>query len=304
MNNMKVEFTITGKIILSPLWLLTKLPIRLLYYLSDFLFLLTYHIVRYRRNIVYQNISKAFVEKSRKEKRAIVRKFYHYLCDYFIESIYMINMDIKECNKRYSFENPEIIKDLYAQKRNIILATSHFGNWEWASNLSQNISYKILGIYKPLSNKLFNKLFIHLRGKYGSIPVPMNHTLRILNDYLKKGKFFALYLVSDQRPSPEDIHYWTYFMNQETPVITGTERLARKYNLAVVFLEIDRVKRGYYKIAYRLISEDPRNEAQNEITEKYIRKVEEMITKRPELWLWSHNRWKYLPEEYKPIAAS
>jgi len=212
----------------------------------------------------------------------------------------MINMDLEECNRRYSFENPEVIERLSADKKNIILATSHFGNWEWASNLSVHIPYEILGIYRPLSNKIFDRLFIHIRGKYGSLPFPMSKTLRVVKDYLNNEKLFALYLVSDQRPGLEDLSFWTNFLNQETPVITGTERLAKKYNLAVVFLEIDRIKRGYYKIYYRLITDNPKLEVPNGINEKYIRKVEEMIYSKPELWLWSHNRWKYTPEEYKP----
>jgi Kdo2-lipid IVA lauroyltransferase/acyltransferase len=297
---MKVVLTFKDKVILFPLWLLTKLPLRLLYFISDILFLITYYVVRYRRKIVFQNIGKSFPDKSEIERKIIIRKFYHYLCDYFIESIYMINMNLEECNKRYTFENPEVIERLYVKKKNIILATSHFGNWEWASNLSVHIPYEILGIYKPLSNKLFDRLFIHIRGKYGSLPVAMNKTLRVVMDYLSNEKPFALYLVSDQRPSPEDLSFWTNFLNQETPIITGTDRLAKKYDLAVVFLEIDRVKRGYYKIHYRLITDNPKTEAPNSINEKYIRTVEQMILKRPELWLWSHNRWKYNPQDYKP----
>jgi KDO2-lipid IV(A) lauroyltransferase len=297
---MKAVLTLKDKIILFPLWLLTKLPLWLLFFISDFLFLLTYYIVRYRRKIVYENISKSFPDKSDSEKRVIIRNFYHYLCDYFIESIYMINMNLEECNKRYSFENPEIIERLFSQKKNIILATSHYGNWEWASNLSVHIPYAILGIYKPLSNKIFDRLFIHIRGKYGSLPVPMNKTLRVVKEYLESGKSFALYLVSDQRPSPEDISFWTNFLNRETPVITGIDRLAKKYDLAVVFLEVHRVKRGYYKIYYRLLTDNPKLESTNAINEKYIRTVEHMVLEKPELWLWSHNRWKYSPQEYKP----
>jgi Kdo2-lipid IVA lauroyltransferase/acyltransferase len=216
----------------------------------------------------------------------------------------MINMDLEECNRRYSFENPEIIRRLSEQKKNIILATSHYGNWEWASNLCVHIPYKILGIYKPLTNKIFDKLFVYLRGKYGSTPIPMNNTLRVINDSLKKGELFALYLVSDQRPGLEDMNFWTNFLNHDTPVITGTEKLAKKYDLAVVFLEIIRIRRGYYEVYYRLITDKPKKESSNVINEKYIRSVEQMIFNKPELWLWSHNRWKYRPEKYKQKTSA
>ncbi len=291
--------TTGDKIRLFPLWLLTKLPLRFLFLISDFLFFITYYIIRYRRSIVFQNISYAFAEKNKKEIETIIRKFYRHLCDYFIESIYLLNMDAKECNRRYRYENTEIIEELFASGKNIVLATSHYGNWEWASNLSINVSFKINGIYKPLSNKTFDRLFYYLRGKYGAIPVQMKHTLRIINEYSKNEQMFALYLVADQRPTPEDLSYWTNFLGRDTPVITGPERLARKYDLAVVFLEIDKISRGNYKVTFRLITDEPRNEPENAITEKYIRKVEKMVLKEPEFWLWSHNRWKYKPEIYK-----
>jgi KDO2-lipid IV(A) lauroyltransferase len=294
------KLTAVDKIKLFPLWLLTKLPLWSLYFISDLLFVLTYYIARYRRTIVYKNISHTFKEKGRKEIDSIIRKFYRHLCDYFIESIYLLNMDAEECNRRYKYENSEVIEDLFARGKNIILATSHYGNWEWASNLSINVSFKINGIYKPLSNKTFDRLFIYLRGKYGAIPIQMKQTLRIINEYLKNKELFALYLVADQRPSPEDLSYWTHFLHWDTPVITGPERLAKKYDIAVVFMEIDKIKRGYYNVTYRLITDNPRSEPSNAVTEKYIRNVEQMILKRPEFYLWSHNRWKFKPEIYNP----
>jgi KDO2-lipid IV(A) lauroyltransferase len=297
---MNPALTKIDKIKLFPLWALTLLPLRLLYLLSDFLYYLVFYIAKYRKKVVELNIKNSFPLKSEQERRIIVKKFYRYLCDYFIESIYMLNMSAEECNKRYVYENVELLEKYSSAGRSIIMATSHYGNWEWASNSMLVTPYRLFGIYKKLSNPLFNKLFIHIRGKYGSLPVSMKHTLRVVIDALKNKNIFALYLLGDQRPITEDLDYWTTFLNQDTPVITGIEKLAGKFGFPVVFLDVERPKRGYYKVTFREITNNPKNSKPYEITEKYIRMVEEMVTKRPEFWLWSHKRWKYDPKKHKP----
>ncbi len=301
---MKSTLSLFDKIILSPLWILTLFSIPVLYLFSDFLYLILYYLVGYRKKVVSKNITRSFPEKKPEEILNIAKKFYRYLCDYFVESLYLLNMSAVECNRRYRFMNIELLNELAQKKRNIILATCHYGNWEWANNLNNISPYKILGIYKPLSNKLFNRLLIHIRGKYGSIPIPMKHTLREAIDSITKNELFALYSVADQRPGGDDLRYWTTFFNQEAPIITGIEKISRKFNLAVVFLMVRRVKRGYYQITLELLVEDPARHAEYEIIEKYIRKVEELVKERPEFYLWSHKRWKYKHENYKRADRS
>ena len=302
---MEETLAFKDKLILFPIWLVTLLPLPVLYILSDLIFLILYYIVGYRRTVVDSNLKKAFPEKTDKEIHRLTLKFYRYLCDYFIESIYLLNMSVAESNKRYRYTNPEIVKDLYKKGRSIVYTVGHYGNWEWATaNLHKKASYHILGIYKPLSNKLFDRLFIYIRARYGNTPVPMKKTLRVITESMKNKEIFSLYLVADQRPTIEDIHYWTIFLNQETPVITGIERIAKKYDLPVVFLDVERPRRGYYEITFRILTEEPKKEEQYAITEKYMRQVEKMIKRRPELWLWSHKRWKYSAEKYKPKATA
>jgi KDO2-lipid IV(A) lauroyltransferase len=297
---MNPTLNIWDKIKLFPLWALTLLPLRILYLLSDFLYFVIFYLARYRKKVVVQNIKNSFPYKSEKEIQLIVKKFYHYFCDYFIEGIYMINMRAKECAKRYVYENVELLEKYHREGKSLIMATSHYGNWEWAANSMVTTPYRIFGIYKPLSSALFNKLFVYMRSKYNSLPVSMKHTLRVVNKALSENEVFVLYLVGDQRPSIDDLDYWTTFLNQDTPVITGIEKIAKKYNFPVIFLDIDLAKRGYYKVKFHKIAETPVDTAKFEITERYIRKVEELINKRPELWLWSHKRWKYNPEMYQP----
>jgi Kdo2-lipid IVA lauroyltransferase/acyltransferase len=290
----------SDKILLFPFWLLTLMPLKALYVLSDFLFIITFYIVRYRRKVVSTNLKNSFPEKNQKELKRIERGFYRFLTDYFIESIYIINMSITECHRRYIFTNPEILTELYHQGVDIIVGTAHYGNWEWAFSSADNIPYKCLGVYRPLSNKLFDRFFVYLRSKYGGYPIPVRDTLREIIEAKNKNERFALYLVGDQRPIKEDLDFWSTFLNQDTPVITGIDRLSRKFNTPVYYMRIERIKRGQYSITYELITDRPNEEKELAIAERFIRKVEDTIVKQPEYWLWSHKRWRYRPEEFKP----
>jgi KDO2-lipid IV(A) lauroyltransferase len=300
---MNGRLSITDKIRLFPLWLLTLLPLRILYVLSDALAFIVYSLLRYRRKVVRENLINAFPQKKESELKKLEYRFYRYLTDYFIESIYLMNMSLDECDKRYQYQNIELLSELYQKNRDIILATSHYGNWEWAVNLTKHMGFSLLGIYKPLSNKLFDRLFIHLRGKFGGIPVTMKHTLRTLVSQRANGERFALYTVGDQRPVREDLNTWISFLNQETPIITGWERIARKFDLAVVFIDINRVRRGYYSVEFRLITENPNELPVNSIAERYMHEVEAMVVREPEYYLWSHKRWKYRSADYKPMYS-
>jgi KDO2-lipid IV(A) lauroyltransferase len=212
-------------------------------------------------------------------------------------------MSISECHRRYIFTNPEILNELYHQGEDIIVGTAHYGNWEWAFSSADNIPYKCLGVYRPLSNKLFDRFFIYLRSKYGGYPIPVKETLRTIVEAKKNNERFALYLVGDQRPIREDLDFWSTFLNQETPVISGIDRLSRKFDTPVFYMQIERIRRGQYSVTFELITDKPKEEKELAIAERFIRKVEETIIKQPEYWLWTHKRWRYSPEEFKPGFA-
>lgn len=289
--------SLRDKILLFPLWLISLIPLRILFFLSGIIYFIIYYLTGYRKKVVFTNLRNSFPEKSDKEISLLAKKFYRHLCDYFFESLYMLNMSNNEVKRRYKPLNPEIIEELYAKGKNAIAVTSHYANWEWAASGWIQMHYKTIGIYKPLSNKLFDRFMIHLRSRYGSPVEPMKHTLRVIVESQRQGDTFILYLVGDQRPMKSEIHYWTRFLNQDTPLITGPEKLAKKFDLAVVFIDVIRKKRGYYELNYELISENPKETKEFEITEKYIRLVERQIMRKPELYLWSHKRWKHKKEE-------
>ena len=301
---MQQKLRLSDKIILFPLWLITLLPLRILFVISDFFFLILLYVVGYRKRVVTDNLQKAFPEKSMQEIIKIRRRFYRYLCDYFIESVYMINMGARESKRRYHFENIEMLNKLHQEGKSIILAVVHYGNWEWATNVTLCSEYTLYGVYKPQKNKIIDRLFIQIRSKFNSIPVPYKQTLRTITTKLSNKEPIILCLVGDQRPRKSDLEYWSYFLNQETPIITGMDKLARKLDLPVVFMNIQRVKRGYYHIKFEMIEDKSKLAKPYEIIERYIKKVEDMIHMQPEYWLWSHKRFKYKPEEYKIIKGS
>ena len=284
-----------GFYLLFPLiWAFTLLPLRIQYLLSDLLFVLNFLFIGYRKKIVYLNLRNSFPEKSNKDIRSITRKFYRHLFDQMIESIALMHMSPRKILKHNRFKNPEVIEDLYKKNKGVILVTGHYGNWEWLISLQMLVSHKTLAIYKQLNNKYFDRMYINIRSRYGMTPVPMNRILRELISREQKNELTLTYSLSDQRPLFRHIQYWTRFLNQDTPVYLGTEKIARKMNLAVVFSKMRKIRRGIYETEFIPLFENSRETKEHEITDKYLSILEKTIIERPELWLWTHKRWKHI----------
>lgn len=283
----------------SFLWLITLLPLKVLYGFSDLISFLMSRVIRYRRKTVLRNLGRSFPEKSGAEIRRIQKKFYRQLSDYFLEWIYRIHLGKEELSRRMHYTNPEILRDFYAQGKSIMLLLSHYGNWEWASLLSRLSQHNYLVIYKPLRNEYFDRLFLDLRCRFGMRGVPMESILRQIIEHRKESKPFVVFSLADQRPRGKHSTHWTRFLNQDTPVFTGSEKIARKFDMPVLLLVIDKVKRGYYRAEFRVLSEDPAREPEFELTRRYLGILEEEIREKPELWLWTHKRWKHRRENIR-----
>ena len=284
-----------GFYLLFPLiWAFTLLPLRIQYLLSDLLFVLNFLFIGYRKKVVYLNLRNSFPEKSNKDIKSITRKFYRHLFDQMIESIALMHMSPRKILKHNRFKNPEVIEDLYKKNKGVILILGHYGNWEWLVSLQMLVSYKTLAIYKQLNNKYFDRMYINIRSRYGMTPVPMNRILRELISREQKNELTLTYSLSDQRPLFRHIQYWTRFLNQDTPVYLGTEKIARKMNLAVVFSKMRKIRRGIYETEFIPLFENSRETKEHEITDKYLSILEKTIIERPELWLWTHKRWKHI----------
>ena len=274
-------------------WVLALLPLRFLYLISDLLFVLVCYVARYRRKVVMDNLRHSFPEKTEAERWQIARKFYRFLCDLFIETVKIINVDTPQMQRRIRFSNPEIFDDLYRKGKQLFFIPGHYGNWEWLSVLEGAIPYHQASLYRPLKNKIFDKFFRQMRTKYGTGVVPSKMAVRAINQYRQENRLTAMCFLSDQSPRLDSNPYWTTFLNQDTPVFLGVEKLARRYNMAVVYYEIRRVKRGYYEVDVTLITENAAETAEYEITNRHVQLLEETIRRNPPYWLWSHRRWKH-----------
>jgi KDO2-lipid IV(A) lauroyltransferase len=274
--------------------LITRLPLSLLYVFSDFCYLILYYLVGYRKNVVRTNLTKSFPDKTKKERRLIERRFFRYFCDLFVETMYMTHISEKEIRCRVSYGNYEGILEEYEKGKSVMMMTAHYGNWEWPCGLALDLPEKdpLYGIYKKQSNEQFDRFMFSLRSKFGGKPIEKKGLLRTMLKLKSEGKLGNFWMISDQTPG-NSIHYWTKFLNQDTPTLTGTEQLARKFNYPVFYVEIVRTKRGYYHCEFIPISLEPTQTAEFEITEKYMQLLEKTIIAKPEFWLWSHRRWKY-----------
>jgi Kdo2-lipid IVA lauroyltransferase/acyltransferase len=273
--------------------LIMLLPVRVIYMFSDVIFILLYYFPSYRKKVVTKNLSNSFPEKPAKEIRSISRKFYRHLADLFIETLMLDQLSEAKLMKRFTLNNTELLDRLYKEKRNIIAVLGHYNNWEWLSVLPAHTPYKVICIYKPLHNKNFDNLINEFRTKHGVVISPMSSIVRELLEDQKKGINTLAAFISDQTPPKGDIKYWTTFLNQDTPVYLGAEKIASKYDSAVVFFRIDKLKRGYYSLNPELLYEHTKGLPEYAITEAHVKRLEEIIREKPEFWIWSHRRWKH-----------
>jgi Kdo2-lipid IVA lauroyltransferase/acyltransferase len=274
--------------------LLSYLPLNVLYILSDGLFIVLFHIAKYRRAVVAENLKNAFPEKNIKERKQITIQYYRYLCDLIIESVKMISISKAEAMERFKFVNPELLEHYFAQNKSVIAAAGHYGNWEMASNVGLTTDKKILVVYKPLTDQIFERFLKKVRSRFNAKMIPMKTSFREILSYRKEPTVSIL--VSDQTPVPSDAHCFTTFLNQSTAVFLGIEKLAKSYNYPVVFCDVKVVKRGHYTCEFVALIEEPKLTAEYEITEAHVKYLEKMIQKEPQYWIWSHKRWKFRPD--------
>ena len=275
---------------------LSLLPHFLLYGIANFVFLLTFYGVGYRKKVIRANIFSAFPNKTIKEKNNIVRRFYLHFCDLIVESIKNFSITSRQVQKRMRFDNIELLNDYYTQGKSIITIGGHYGNWElFAVAVSRASQLKQMAIYKPLSNQFFDKKMKESRGKFGLEMIPMKET----KQYFERGDSSPRTIIfgSDQWPSNPIRAHWTNFLGRETPFLFGAEKYAKEFDWPVVYCEIIREKRGCFVTRYHELTNNPREEKEGGIIEKYVELLEKTIERDPPFWLWSHRRWKKTKEE-------
>lgn len=276
-------------------YLLALLPFSVLYLISDILFFLIYYLVGYRRKLVRRNLKNAFPEKSNQQIVRLERKFYHHLCDYFVETLKTLRLSDKEVSRRMKFENPEIINRLTSDGKSCILSLGHYGNWEWVTSIVMHFQPGVRQglIYKQLHNHAFDMLFRKIRSRFNSTPIEQRSFFRKMIKLQNAGETIVVGFLTDQRPPVYHDRYWTTFLHQDTLVQTGMEKVATRLGCSIVYLDVEKVKRGHYSGKFYVITPDASVEPESVIMERYIRKLEETVLKEPAYYLWSHNRWKF-----------
>lgn len=281
------------------LYLLSLLPMRLLYLLSDCLFFPLFHIVKYRRKVVEKQLDECFPEKSMQERRAIERQFYHFFCDYLVEVIKLFSISKKEMMRRMKFVGIEQVREELKDKKFCFLYLGHYCNWEYIASLSYWLPEIHCGqIYHRIYNQAFDELFLKLRGQFGGESILMKNTLRRILTLRGQEKKVMIGFIADQLPKWENMHHWTTFLNHDTSFFIGAERIAKQVDAALYYVDVERVKRGYYQVRFRLMTLHPKEFPDYELTDQYARLLEESICRQPAYWLWTHKRWKRTKEEW------
>lgn len=281
--------------------ILSLLPLPALYRLADyFIYPLLRYVVRYRLPLVRKNIRLSFPEKSAIEQEQIIQAFYHHFSSILVEIIHGYRASDEEMLQRVVFENIEMVEDLARRKHGVIAYLGHVCNWEWIANLNKQFRDKTIieyNVYRRQKNTHADRAILELRSKRGGECVEKNQLLRKLVQLRHVEHPFVIGLVADQKPSPRNAHVWTTFLNQDTAFLDGGETLARKFDLGVVYARIISPKRGYYRIHFELITDDPNRMPQDSITLTFARLLEDNICQQPHAWLWTHNRWKWKRED-------
>ena len=274
--------------------LFSYVPFCLLYIISDGLYFLVYYVFRYRRRIVRKNLTESFPEKSEDDIKKIEKNFYSFFTDNILESLKMFTISRKEMLRRVKFVNVEEVDDLMRNGKSISLFLGHYGNWEWMSSIPLHINKEVVAaqIYHKLSNKNMDRLMLYVRERMGAVCVEMRKTARYVNELATENKVCIIGFIADQAPRKKDARHFLHFLNHNTPVLTGTEKITKHYDFGAFFLDVKRAKRGYYEARFVKMHDNPKSLPDFELTAIYYQMLEKCIRTQPELYLWSHNRFR------------
>lgn len=273
------------------IYLIASLPFPALYRVSDFFYHLLW-LSGYRKTVVLQNLRNSFPEKSEKEIEGIARNYFRYLCDLTFETLKTLKMTETENRERCHFHNTDWLDQFYKEKKSFIIVMGHYGNWEWAGPcFTLNTNFQLIVIYRPLKNIYFEKMLSGMRTKFGTRITATKNTLRDM--VANRKNITATAFIADQTANIPENAYWTNFLNQDTAVFVGPEKLATKFNYPVVYMNVKRIRRGYYEIIPELLFAHSNETAENEISETFTKRLEQEILRDPVIWLWSHKRWKH-----------
>jgi KDO2-lipid IV(A) lauroyltransferase len=282
-------------------WVVSLIPFWILYRISDLTYLVLFYLIHYRKRTVLRNLKKSFPGKDQDEINLLAKRFYRHFCDFMVESIKGFTIPASRLDKRYRYVNLDVIHELGRKNRSIALVSGHYNNWEWMNSLPLKMEHEFLVIYRPLNNKSVDRITKSIRSRHGTQMYAMEHVYREAIQRRRDNKLFLIWFLADQRP-PRSNEFWTSFLNQEASFFQGAEKLAKKLDLALVFMDVQKTKRGHYDVHFKLLIDHAADTGENEVTLLCVKEMEEEIRRQPEYWLWSHKRFKHKkPEDVKLI---
>jgi len=284
-------------LLLYPLiWCIARLPFPMLYLLSDATYLLVYRLIGYRKKTVRKNLELVFPQKSTAEIIAIEKKSYRHLCDMFMEMIKTMAISRKEIDARFSYTNLEVYTELEKKGKSIAVLIPHYASYEWVISMNHIIQFKGYAIYKRINNPYFDKMVRDIRSRFKAYLITTKETKKIIESNAKEGILGVYGFASDQTPRWGENLYWHHFMGIETPIHIGAESLAKRFDMNMIYLRVEKVKRGYYVGTFEVLTDDVKTVPDYKISEYFMSKVEEQINAQPEYYMWTHKRWKHKKE--------
>jgi len=275
------------------------LPFKVLYVVSDITYIIMYKIIKYRVDVVSNNLQLAFPDKSVSERKLIEKKFYKHFADLFVEMIKAFNMSKSVMQKHFIFNNVDVLNELLAKNQNVIVVGGHYANWEWVFSLAMLTDAPPIATYLKINNPYFEKMMLKNRGRFGGKLIETKNLRKVLAELKEQNEKYVLGLLADQSPQLHRTKYWRNFLGHGVPVFVGPEELAKKYNTAYVFIDISKVKRGYYQVDFQLLTDTPNDYENYQLTDMFIERLEKQIQRQPEYYLWTHRRFKHKDKKAK-----
>ncbi len=279
------------------LWLISRLPFPIFYAFSDLVYILVYRIIGYRKKTVRRNLELAFPDYSPARRHEIEKKSYRHLCDMFLEMIKTMGISHEEINKRFMFTNLDMVHQAEAEGKSIAIMAGHYGSYEWVISMNGRVSFRGFAIYKKIANEYFDRLIHRIRSKFGAALITTKETIPTIEANERAGIRGIYGFAADQSPKASKIYHWGMFMGIESPIITGAEMLAKKYDMNILFLRVRKVGRGYYQATFERPFPDVRSVPDYQISDTFMQMVEEQVREAPEYYLWTHKRWKVSREQ-------
>lgn len=282
------------KIVICLLTILACLPLRVLYLFSDFIYLIVYYVIGYRRGTVRHNLNLVFGKSNPEDIPRIEKAYYHHMCDCIVETVKLLHISDREIDKRVEVVNGSYIDELTGSGKSVVLLLGHYGNWEWVQAIVHHFNIPALAgqIYRPLHNQVMDRIMLKIRSRFGLECIPQQKAVRKMLEAERNGKKFVVGFISDQRPIAKILHNWTDFLGQDTPYFVGGETIGTKINAAFVYLDVEKLSRGHYRLTFLPIATDANDKEEFPYTRAYLKMLEKTILRAPEYWLWSHKRWK------------